>query len=171
MPTDPATAVAATPNADAVLTSITALCEAYAKAHVARTVAEHATTIEERDHHLARAHYWDTEARTRYAAIADAVQATLARRAQVEAFLPVRTLPNGHVEIHARDQHARPVVVALTGAQAVTVGVHLTAHAAIGLDRTGTNVDRVLPPIPTQPPPATTGDSPATGRAPAPTPR
>ncbi len=144
-----------TPSTDALLDSIQDLCEAYAKARVARVVAEQATSQAERDHHRARAAYWDTESRTRYSAVAEAVEAVTPDPARIEAFLPVRTLPNGRVEIHARDQNARSVVVALTGAEAVTVGVHLTAYAAIGLDRTGTKLDRILPPLFTDPPTAT----------------
>ena len=91
--------------------------------------------------------------------------------AEIEAFMPVRTRPNGHVELHARDQHARAVVVALTGAEAMLLGVHLTAHAAVGLDRTGAKVDRVLPPMIPDALPAVTADTPpgsdgsATGHA------
>lgn len=163
-----------TPSAADLLTSINQLCEAYANAHMARFLAGHSADHAEHERHLAHAAYWDTETRTRYNAVAEAIEYLAPDRADVEAFLPVRTLPNGNVEIHARDQHARPVVVALTGAQAVTVGVHLTAHAAIGLDRTGTRVDRILPPMITAPPPAITadpapdGDASATGRAPIP---
>ncbi|GAB1641524.1 hypothetical protein [Krasilnikovia sp. MM14-A1259] len=166
MPTAPATpppAIAAT--TEAILTAINELCEAHAKAQVARGVAEQAPTKAGRDDHLSRAQYWDRQTHTLHRALVDVVRTVTPPPSRVETFLPVRTLPNGHVELHARDQHSRPVVVALTGAEAVTVGVHLTAHAAIGLDRTGTRVDRVLPPMLTDPPTATTGDAPATGRA------
>ena len=173
MTTDPSSA-AGTPSAADLLTSINQLCEAYANAQMARFLAGHSSDHAEHERHNAHAAYWDSETRTRYSAVAEAIEYLAPEPADIEAFLPVRTLPNGHVEIHARDQHARPVIVALTGAQAVTVGVHLTAHAAIGLDRTGTRIDRVLPPMITALPTAITADSapaggaPATGRAPIP---
>jgi hypothetical protein len=166
-------ATAGTPSAADLLTSINELCEAYAQAQMSRFLAGHSADHTEYDRHTAHADYWEREARTRYDALAPAIEAATLQPAQVEQFLPVRTLANGHVEIHARDQHARPVVVRLTGAEAVTVGVHLTVHAAIGLDRNGAKVDQVLPPVPTAVPPAVTGEPPApvTGRAPAPAPQ
>lgn len=159
MPTDPSTAAAATPTAEALLASINELCEAYALARSTRALAQNAETPAEYDNLTARAEHWELSVRTRYDALAATVEAAFPRGAQVEAFLPVRVMANGRVEIHARDQHTRPVVVALSGPEAVTVGVHLTAYAAIGLDRTGTKVDRVLPPMITDLPPATTTDA------------
>ena len=145
-------------TADDLLASITKLCEAYASARVARFTTEHAADKFERDQHAARASYWQEQARTQYEALAASIRAAFPDRARVEAFRPVRVLPNGHVEIHARDQHARPVVLGLTGGEAVTVGVHLTAYAAIGLDRTGNHLNNLLPPLPVTAPAATTGD-------------
>lgn len=156
----PGAGAVATPTAEELLASINDLCEAYALARSTRALAQNASTKAEYDNLIARADHWDLQAATRYDALADTVEAAYPRGAQVEPFLPVRVLPNGQVEIHARDQHTRPVVVALSGPEAVTVGVHLTAYAAIGLDRTGTKVDRVLPPMITDPPPATTTDAP-----------
>lgn len=157
----------ATPTGADLLASIVELCEVYARAETTRALAEHADTRAEHDTLIARASHFNRQARTRYDALTTAVGAVLPRTAHVETFLPVRTLPDGRVEIHATDQHARPVVVALTGAEAVTVGVHLTAYAAIGLDRTGTKVDRVLPPMITQAPLAVTDDTPPTTGTPA----
>ncbi|OJF13148.1 hypothetical protein [Couchioplanes caeruleus] len=159
MPTEPMPGAGATPTAEELLTSINELCEAYALARSTRALAQHAETPAEYDNLTARAEHWELSVRTRFDALADTVEAAFPRGARIEAFLPVRVLPNGHVEIHARDQHTRPVVLALSGPEAVTVGVHLTAYAAIGLDRTGTKVDRVLPPMITDPPPATTTDA------------
>lgn len=166
-----------TPAADTVLNSIDALCDAYAKAKVAYTVANHADTKTERDHHIARSQYWNSEAQNHYSSLTEAIHTLAPDRTHVETFLPVRVLPNGHVEIHTRDQHGRQIVVVLTTAEAVAIGVHLTAHAAASLDRTGTMLHRILPPLPTQPPVATThtpttpangGDTQAIGRASAP---
>ena len=163
-------AIACTPSAD-LLASINELCEAYANAHMARFLAGHSADHAEHERHSAHAAYWDTETRTRYSAVAEAVESMAPDPADIEAFLPVRTRPNGHVELHARDQHARAVVVALTGGEAMLLGVHLTAHAAIGIDRTGAKVDRVLPPMIPGALPAVTADTPperdgpATGRA------
>ena len=165
----PSTA-AGTPSAD-LLASINALCEAYAKAQMSRFLAGHSSNHEEHDRHAAHADYWDTETRTRFSTVAEAVESMAPEPAEIEAFMPVRTRPNGHVELHARDQHARAVVVALTGAEAMLLGVHLTAHAAVGLDRTGAKVDRVLPPMIPDALPAVTADTPpgsdgsATGHA------
>ncbi len=169
MPADrtPGAGAGATATAEDLLASINELCEVYALAKATRALTQNAATKAEYDNLIARADHWDLQATTRYSALADTVETAFPRGAQVEAFLPVRVLPNGRVEIHARDQHTRPVVVALTGPEAVTVGVHLTAYAAIGLDRTGTKVDRVLPPMLTAPPTATTTDAPH-GRTAAP---
>ncbi|GAB1644347.1 hypothetical protein KRMM14A1259_47700 [Krasilnikovia sp. MM14-A1259] len=164
MPAEPTPAV----TADDLLSAISDLCEVYAKAQTTRTLAHHAPNRAEYDNLTDRAQHWDLSFRTRFDALTDAIQAVAPRAAQVEQFRPVRVLSNGHVEIRARDQRNHPVIVALTGPEAVTVGVHLTAYAAIGLDRTGAKVDRVLPPMLTATPPATTVDTPATGRAPAP---
>lgn len=161
---------AGTPSAD-LLASINDLCEAYAKAQMARFLAGHSSDHAEHNRHAAHADYWETETRTRFSAVAEAVESMAPEPADIEAFMPVRTRPNGHVELHARDQHARAVVVALTGAEAMLLGVHLTAHAAIGLDRTGAKVDRVLPPMIPEALPAVTAaappgsSSPATGHA------
>lgn len=159
MSTEPMPGAGATPTAEELLTSINDLCEAYALARSTRALAQNAETRAEYDNLITRAEHWELSVRTRYDALSDAIDAAFPRGATVEAFLPVRVLPNGHVEIHARDQHTRPVVVALSGPEAVTVGVHLTAYAAIGLDRTGTKIDRILPPMITDPPPATTTDA------------
>lgn len=161
MPADPTSGGVATPTAEELLTSINELCEAYAVARSTRALAQNAETTVEYNNLIARADHWDLQTAARYEALADTVETVLPRGAQVEAFLPVRVLPNGRVEIHARDQHARPVVVVLSAPEAVTVGVHLTAHAAIGLDRAGTKVHRILPPMITDPAPATTTDAPS----------
>ena len=181
MPADSTTPTpAGTPSAPDLLDEINDMCEAYAKARVARVLAEQSTDHAEHDHHASVADYWERESRTRYDALASTIETVAARPVQIEEFLPVRTHPSGHVEVHGRDQHARPVVVTFTGAEAVSVAIHLTAHAAIGLDRTGAKVDRVLPPMIPDALPAVTADAPpaadalpgadgpATGRAPIP---
>jgi hypothetical protein len=166
MTTDSSTA-AGPPSAD-LLVSINELCEAYAKAQMSRFLAGHSADQAEYDRHSAHAAYWDTEASNRYSAVAEAVESMAPDPADIEAFMPVRVRPNGHVELHARDQHARAVVVALTGGEAMLLGVHLTAHAAIGLDRTGAKVDRILPPmIPDALPAVTAADPPAADALPA----
>jgi hypothetical protein len=166
MPADSTTPTpAGTPHSTDLLGDINNLCEAYAKARVARTLAEHSADHTEHERHAHLADYWERESRTRYDALASTIETVAARPVQIEEFLPVRTHPSGHVEVHGRDQHARPVVVTFTGAEAVSVAIHLTAHAAIGLDRTGAKVDPLLPSVPAPTPPA------ATGRAPVPNPR
>ncbi|MDI6101187.1 hypothetical protein QLQ12_21465 [Actinoplanes sp. NEAU-A12] len=171
MTTDPST-TAGPPLAERLLAEMSDLCEAYAREQVARALAEHSADHNEHQLHTNRADYWGGETLARYNALVTAITAAVPQEAeaQLEEFRPVRTLANGHVEIHARDQHARPVVVRFTGAEAVTVGVHLTVHAAIGLDRTGAKVDQVLPPVLAAVPPAVIGEPPVPviGRAPAP---
>jgi hypothetical protein len=154
------------PSAADLLAEINDLCEAWARARVARVLAEHSADHAEHERHANVADYWEQESRTRYDALVPTIETVAARPVQIEEFRPVRTRPSGHVEIHARDQHARPVVVTFTGAEAVSVAIHLTAHAAIGLDRTGAKVDPLLPAVPVAMPPAV-----ATGRAPIPSPR
>jgi hypothetical protein len=160
------TTTAGTPSAPELLDQINDLCEAYAKARVARALAEHSTDHAEHERHASLADYWDRESRTRYDTLALTIETVAARPVQIEEFLPVRTRANGHVEVHARDQHSRPAVLTFTGAEAVSVAIHLTAHAAIGLDRTGTKVDPLLPPLP-----GATAPAAVTGRAPVPNPR
>ena len=169
MPADSSTP-AGTPSADDLLTAINELCEAYARGRIARVLAEHSSDTAEHERHTTHADYWERDSRTRYDALVPVIETAAPRPVEVEEFLPVRTRPSGHVEVHARDQHGRPVVVTLTGAKAVAVAVHLAAHAAIGLDRTGAKVDPLLPEIPTAASPvaASGTPAPATGRAPAP---
>ncbi|MFC7527539.1 hypothetical protein [Actinoplanes sp. GCM10030250] len=157
---------AGTPNAPDLLAEINDLCEAWARARVARVLAEHSADHAEYERHANVADYWERESRTRYDALVPTIESVASRPVQIEKFMPVRTLPSGHVEVHAHDQHARPVVVTFTGAEAVSVAIHLTAHAAIGLDRTGAKVDPLLPAVPVPTPPAA-----VTGRAPVPNPR
>lgn len=167
MTTDPHPAPTATSDAEQVtglLADIVRWGEAYATAHTSAAFAHMATTRAEYDRLKARAEHWDRQARDLFDAIASAVGTIPGDAAKVDKFMPVRALPNGHVQLHARDQYARPVVVGLTFAEAVSIGVHLTAYAAIGLDRTGNHVDRVLPALPTEAPVATTA-APPTGTA------
>ncbi|MEV6299877.1 hypothetical protein AB0M02_10785 [Actinoplanes sp. NPDC051861] len=163
MPADSVTP-AGTPNSVDLLAEVNDLCEAYAKARVARVLAEHSADHAEHERHATLADYWERESRARYDALVDTIETVAPRSVQIEEFLPVRTLPNGYVEVHARDQRARPVVAIFTGAEAVSVALHLTAHAAIGLDRTGAKVDPLLPALAPQ-------SVTATGRAAVPSPR
>lgn len=77
-------------------------------AGLAASEAEHA-------HLSARAAQWDALVNERWAALAAAIQTAWPGAAQVERFMPVRALTNGHVELHARDTQARRLVVLLTG--------------------------------------------------------
>jgi hypothetical protein len=148
MPTDDPTA-----PADRLLAAINALCEAYAKAQTARVDAHHATTEAQYEHGKARAAYWDAQVSAHYQTLIATMQKTVPAPTQIEAFLPVRLRPDGHVEVHAHDDTARPFVVRMTGAEAVALAVHLTAYGAISRDRTGQHLDPILPPVTTPTPP------------------
>ncbi|MEV8515899.1 hypothetical protein [Dactylosporangium sp. NPDC051484] len=135
-----------------LITAMNDLCVAYAKAQVAHAMAEHAADQDERAQHRAHAEYWDMTVSGQYRALTEAVGAALPDPVEVESFLPVQPLPTGEVEIRARDGHARPVLVRLSGAQALALGAHLTAYAAIGLDRINGKVAELLPRVGTAEP-------------------
>jgi hypothetical protein len=139
------------------------VAELFARAQLTHTLAQHATSHTEYDELSARAEQWDQHVSDAHDALVSALRAALP--ATPEPFLPVHVEPSGHVEIHARDHGARPVVLRLTGAEALTIGHHLIACAAIGLDRTGMKVVALLPPLPTTPPRAATASTPATNTA------
>jgi hypothetical protein len=155
-------------TADELMQAIDTLCQSCARAHVAHVAAGDAQTKSQYDHLKARADYWSTAARAQYQAIAATVAELLPEPAPVERFMPVRTLPNGYIEIHAHDRQARPVAVLLSGAQALAVGTHLCAYAAVALDRIGFKVNDVLPPVKAAPPFITPGIIPPPTPAPAP---
>ena len=153
-------------SAEDLLRQIRQLCEAFTNAHLAHVAAGDAPTEAERAHYQARADYWNQTAGTRYQHLTETVADLLPEPAQIERFWPIRPLTNGHLELHARDRQARPVVVLLTGAQALAVSAHLNAYAAISLDRIGTKVNDLLPPVKAAPPfttstPATPAGAPA----------
>ena len=65
-------------------------------------------------------------------------------RASQLARSSTRCVNTGHVEVHARDTTQRPIVLSLTATQALTLGAHVSAHAAIALDRSGAKLDTAL---------------------------
>jgi L-fucose isomerase-like protein len=134
-------------TADAMLVSIHQLCDAHAKSEVHRVYAGLATDNTEIRHHVAQAEYWHAAVTAQFKALAAGVNEAVPSAVSVQEFLPIRSVTNGHVELHARDSAARQVVVVLTGSQALTVGAHLTAHGAVALDRIAAKVDDALPPI------------------------
>lgn len=138
---------------------------AFARAQVTHTLAQHATSQGEYDHLSTHAAQCDRQVSDAHDALISALRA--APPATPEPFLPVRVEPSGHVEIHARDDGNRPVVVRMTGAEALSIGHHLIAYAAIGLDRTGIKVVTLLPPLPVTPPSAVTRPNATTATAPA----
>ena len=173
-PTTPAPVDAPAPTAEAVLALVNEVCGIYAQAKAARATAGYLGAEAERAHVLARAAHWDTLVSDRYRALVTAVQAVLPEAARVERFMPVRPLANGDVELHAHDTKARRLVVLLTGVQALAVGAHLTAYAAISLDRIGQKLDGGLPLVKAAPPftaTATTAADQPTGAAGPPTPQ
>jgi hypothetical protein len=135
-------------DSDALLKLINDLCETFGRARVTRTLAEYADTGHERAHLVAQAEYWDSTVSIQYRDIATAVHTALPQPLTPAAFMPVRLRSAGTVELHTTDSLGRPVVIPLTGEQSLALGVHLTAHAAVGLDRAGTKVAQALPRIP-----------------------
>ena len=81
-----------------------------------------------------------------------AIEAALPGAARPEEFMPVRPLSNGHVELLAHDTTGRHLAVLLSGTQALAVGAHLSAYAAISLDRIGHKLDDGLPELGAAPP-------------------
>ncbi|WP_203780185.1 hypothetical protein [Paractinoplanes rishiriensis] len=136
-----------TTTAEAMLAAIWQLCDAHAKGEVNRVLAGHAATDNEAQHLVAQAEYWEQAVQAGYQALAATVREALPDGAHPEAFLPVRPTTGGHIEVHARDTTARPLVIAFTAAQALTIGTHLTALGAVALDRVGAKVDAALPAI------------------------
>ncbi|WP_327002712.1 hypothetical protein OHA72_47690 [Dactylosporangium sp. NBC_01737] len=145
-------------------------CTAYAKLQVAKTMAEYTGDPEARAKHLDVARYWDAAGRALHRRIGETLDNALTVEVTVETFLPVQPLPTGEISLRAHDERHRPFVVRLTTAQALAVGTHLTAYAAIGIDRTGGKVAEALPPITAQPPykPPAFAPRPGTGAIPAP---
>lgn len=139
-------------TAEAILAAVDQVCVLYARAEVARAMTGLSGSDAEYAHLRARADHWDALGSQMYQALAATVHAGLPNAARVERFMPVRPLSNGHVELHADDTAARRVVVLFTGAQALAVGAHLTAYAAISLDRIGQKLDPGLPHVKAAPP-------------------
>ena len=162
-PPDAGSSAAATSTAEGLLLRVRQLCEAYTNARLAHVAAVDAPSEAERAHYQARADYWNQTTNVRYRDLTETMADLLPEPAHLERFMPIRPLTNGHLELHAHDRQARPVVVLLTGAQALAVSAHLGAYAAISLDRTGTKVDNLLPPVKAAPPFTTGGDPPAEG--------
>jgi hypothetical protein len=144
------------PTAHTVLTLATEVCHAYAQAEIARALAGYCTSQTEHAHLSARAEQWHTLVNERWAALAAAIGAALPEAAQVQRFMPVRPLTNGHVELHVHDTKARRLVVLLTGVQALAVGAHLSAYGAVSLDRIAHKLDAGLPLVKAAPPFTTT---------------
>jgi len=132
-------------TAEAVTALANEVCACFARAEVARAMAGHAASDAEHAHLSARAAHWDAIVKDRWPALVEAIHAALPDGAQLERFMPVRPLANGHVEVHAHDTSARRLVLLLSGAQAVAVGTHLTVYGAVSLDRIGQKLDPGLP--------------------------
>ncbi|WP_431937081.1 hypothetical protein [Micromonospora sp. RP3T] len=128
------------------------VCANFAAAEVARAMAEHAASEAEYEHLIARAEHWDALVNEQWTTFCAAICATVPDGTQVERFLPVRPLNNGHVELHVHDTDAHRLIVLFTGAQALAVGTHLTAYGALSLDRSGQKLDPGLPHIKAAPP-------------------
>ncbi|TCB91646.1 hypothetical protein E0H26_25525 [Micromonospora zingiberis] len=155
--TEPTVAQAPVPTAEAVIKLANEVCAAFAAAEVARAMAEHSATQAEHATLTTRAEQWDALVNEKWTALVGVIWAALPHAGQVERFLPVRPLTNGHVEMHVHDTQARRLVVLLTGAQALAVGAHLTAYGALSLDRSGQKLDPGLPHVKAAPPFATNG--------------
>ena len=143
---------ASVPTDSAVIALANDVCAQFARAEVARALAEHSTSHAEHATLTERAARFDALVDERWRELVTAIRAGLPRAAQVERFMPVRPLTNGHVELHVHDTSARRLVVLLTGAQALAVGAHLTAYGAISLDRIGQKLDPGLPYVKAAPP-------------------
>ncbi|PSK65569.1 hypothetical protein B0E53_02470 [Micromonospora sp. MH33] len=128
------------------------VCANFAAAEVARAMAERASSEAEHAHLIARAEHWEALVNEQWNTLCAAICATVPDGTQVQRFLPVRPLTNGHVELHVHDTDAHRHVVLFTGAQALAVGTHLTAYGALSLDRSGQKLDPGLPHIKAAPP-------------------
>ncbi|GIF04662.1 hypothetical protein [Actinoplanes siamensis] len=160
---------------DDILAVINNLCITWADAQVAYERSRTAATPEVHAAQYARAQHANEVTQRHYAALVDLLADSVPDDVSAEAFLPVQPLPTGEVAIHARDDRANSVRLRLTGAQALTVGAHLTAYAAISLDRSGLKVAEALPQLPTDQatpmhPAPVAPSSPAPTSAPAPVP-
>ncbi|MEV6797664.1 hypothetical protein AB0M91_04870 [Micromonospora rifamycinica] len=154
VPTEPAVASppASVPTDSAVIALANEVCAQFARAEVTRALAEHSTSHAEHATLTERAARYDALVDEHWRALVTAIRAGLPRAGQVERFMPVRPLTNGHVELHVHDTQARRLVVLLTGAQALAVGAHLTAYGAVSLDRIGQKLDPGLPYVKAAPP-------------------
>ncbi|MBB2943246.1 hypothetical protein FB565_002959 [Actinoplanes lutulentus] len=166
-------------NRDDILAAINSLCITYADSLVAHERSRTATTAEAHADQYARSLRAHEVTQENYAALLEMLVDTVPYDVSAEEFLPVQPLPTGEVALHARDDHANSVRLKLTGAQALTVGTHLTAYAAISLDRSGVRVAEALPsltagpetpmyPAPTPSPMRATGSAPVVPGAPPP---
>ncbi|WP_307962394.1 hypothetical protein [Salinispora arenicola] len=95
------------PTAEAVVALANRVCAHFAAAEVARAMAEHSASEAEHAHLTARAEQWYALVNEQWTALVGAISASVPGAAQVERFLPVRPLTNGHVELHAHDTQAR----------------------------------------------------------------
>ncbi|MFG1902481.1 hypothetical protein [Micromonospora carbonacea] len=143
---------ASVPTDTAVIALANEVCAQFARAEVARALAEHSTSHAEHATLTERAARFDALVDERWRELVKAIRAGLPRAVHVERFMPVRPLTNGHVELHVHDTSDRRLVVLLTGAQALAVGAHLTANGAVSLDRIGQKLDPGLPYVKAAPP-------------------
>ncbi|WP_249714611.1 hypothetical protein [Rhizomonospora bruguierae] len=141
-----------TPTVETVIALVNEVCAHFAAAEVARAMAEHSTSAAEHAILTDRAEHRHTLVNRKWTALVETIRAALPSVAQVERFMPVRPLTNGHVELHVHDTSARRHIVLFTGAQALAVGAHLTAYGAVSLDRTGQRLDPGLPYVKAAPP-------------------
>ncbi|MDG4790202.1 hypothetical protein O7626_30495 [Micromonospora sp. WMMD1102] len=140
------------PTAEAVIALANEVCGHFAQAAVARTLAEHSASEAEHASQAARAEQFDALVDEKWPELVEALRTGLPSAAQIERFMPVRPLTNGHVELHVHDTSARRFVVLLTGVQALAVGAHMTAYGSIVLDRIGQKLDPLLPHVKAAPP-------------------
>ncbi|MFB9238352.1 hypothetical protein ACFFWC_22820 [Plantactinospora siamensis] len=145
------------PTATSMIELANRVCSHFAAAQVAHAMAEHSASEAEHAALTARAQQWEALVNEQWTALCSAIWTTAPEGAQVERFLPVRPLTNGHVELHVHDTQAHRLVVLLTGAQALAVGAHLTASGAVSLDRIGQKLDSGLPHVKAAPPFPTSG--------------
>jgi ribosomal protein L16 Arg81 hydroxylase len=154
---------------DDILALINSLCITWADAQLAHERSRTAATPEIHADQHARAQRAHEATQQHYNALQELLTTSVPDDVNAEEFLPVQPLPTGEVAIHARDDHANSVRLRLTGAQALTLGAHLTAYAAISLDRSGFKVAEALPRLPADVEPPM-HPAPALSPAPAPSP-
>ncbi|MFF5293010.1 hypothetical protein [Paractinoplanes globisporus] len=124
-------------TSDELMRMIDYLCEAWRNATANHVAAQHEDNYEEQVLLNNAAQDWQRSAGRQHAAIERAVQASLAIRATVEDFMPVRPLPDGKVELRVVHTHGLRINVVLTGKEALSLGTRTIVCATVSLDRIG----------------------------------